>query len=348
MIGANEGGILMDETLGKRISANRKRIGLTQDKLAEQLGVTAQAVSKWENDQACPDITTLPKLAEIFGITTDALLGVEKAPVLQAEVVEEEDASEKDGVHIQNGNWEFHWDGGRKNRLCFALWVLLTGVLLLLSKCFHWDVTLWNIAWPSGLLLYGLWGLFPKLSFFRLGCALFGLYWLLEHLNLPILDLGSEFLLPVCILLFGISLLADAFRKNKKPTFQIHRRGSIHRKTKKVCRNTTDSFDCSLSFGDVRHDVDVPLLRSGNANLSFGEMTIDLRPCDAIATDCEIKANCAFGELRFLVPKEYRVITENHSALASLNVKGEPDPAPEGYIQLDANISFGEITVQYI
>ena len=40
----------MEETLGKRIVANRKRLGITQDRLAEQLGVTAQAVSKWENE----------------------------------------------------------------------------------------------------------------------------------------------------------------------------------------------------------------------------------------------------------------------------------------------------------
>ena len=66
----------MEETLGKRIAANRKRLGITQDRLAEQLGVTPQAVSKWENDQSCPDIATLPKLAEIFGISVDALLGV--------------------------------------------------------------------------------------------------------------------------------------------------------------------------------------------------------------------------------------------------------------------------------
>ena len=63
----------MEQTLGKRIVANRKRIGLTQEQLAEQLGVTAQAVSKWENDQSCPDITILPQLADIFGISTDAL-----------------------------------------------------------------------------------------------------------------------------------------------------------------------------------------------------------------------------------------------------------------------------------
>ena len=39
----------MEETLGKRIAAYRKALGLTQDALAEQLGITAQAVSKWEN-----------------------------------------------------------------------------------------------------------------------------------------------------------------------------------------------------------------------------------------------------------------------------------------------------------
>ena len=66
----------MEQTLGKRIMENRKRLNLTQDKLAEKLDVTAQAVSKWENDQSYPDITMIPKLAEIFGISTDELLGL--------------------------------------------------------------------------------------------------------------------------------------------------------------------------------------------------------------------------------------------------------------------------------
>ena len=59
----------MEQTLGKRIMENRKRLGWTQDRLAEQMGVSAQAVSKWENDQSCPDISLLPKLVELFGIT---------------------------------------------------------------------------------------------------------------------------------------------------------------------------------------------------------------------------------------------------------------------------------------
>ena len=65
----------MDLSLGKRITKNRKRLGLTQDQLAEKLGITAQAVSKWENDLSCPDISILPKLADIFSISTDELLG---------------------------------------------------------------------------------------------------------------------------------------------------------------------------------------------------------------------------------------------------------------------------------
>ena len=72
----------MEETLGKRIVSHRKKLGMTQDQLAEKLGVTAQAVSKWENDLSCPDIAMLPKLAALFSTTTDALLGIVKeAPV---------------------------------------------------------------------------------------------------------------------------------------------------------------------------------------------------------------------------------------------------------------------------
>lgn len=72
-------------TIGNIISTYRKNMGLTQDGLAQQLGVTNQAVSKWESDQSCPDILLLPKIADIFGITIDELFGREKP---QAEPVE--------------------------------------------------------------------------------------------------------------------------------------------------------------------------------------------------------------------------------------------------------------------
>ena len=61
-------------TLGKKISDLRKEKGFTQEELAEQLNVSPQAVSKWENDISCPDIMLLPKIAQIFGISVDELL----------------------------------------------------------------------------------------------------------------------------------------------------------------------------------------------------------------------------------------------------------------------------------
>lgn len=58
-----------------KIAELRKAAGLTQDALAEKLGVTFQAVSKWENALACPDISLIPRLADIFDLSIDALFG---------------------------------------------------------------------------------------------------------------------------------------------------------------------------------------------------------------------------------------------------------------------------------
>ena len=64
----------MNETIGSRIAKFRKLKGLTQEELANQLGVSSQAVSKWENDASCPDISLLPQLCRVLGVTTDELL----------------------------------------------------------------------------------------------------------------------------------------------------------------------------------------------------------------------------------------------------------------------------------
>lgn len=73
----------METTLGKRISYLRKDKELKQDELAEKLGVSPQAVSKWENDQTCPDITLLPELAKILGVTVDELLSGKSEPAVR-------------------------------------------------------------------------------------------------------------------------------------------------------------------------------------------------------------------------------------------------------------------------
>lgn len=70
-----------NETLGARLARLRREKKMTQDEVAEQLNVSPQAVSKWENDQSCPDILLLPQIAAMFGVTTDVLLkGEESEP----------------------------------------------------------------------------------------------------------------------------------------------------------------------------------------------------------------------------------------------------------------------------
>lgn len=64
------------------ISFYRKKMNLTQEALAQKLGVTNQSVSKWESAQCYPDISLIPKLAEVFQISIDELFGKDPASVI--------------------------------------------------------------------------------------------------------------------------------------------------------------------------------------------------------------------------------------------------------------------------
>lgn len=81
--------------LSTRIKNSRKSKDITQEQLAEILGVSTQAVSRWECGITCPDIMLLPRLAEIFGITVDELLGVNEKEKMQEinSIIEEAEAN---------------------------------------------------------------------------------------------------------------------------------------------------------------------------------------------------------------------------------------------------------------
>ena len=68
----------MKKTLGTMIAELRKQYGMTQLELAEKIGVTDKAVSKWERDLSCPDINSLPNLAEILGVSVEELMQIKK------------------------------------------------------------------------------------------------------------------------------------------------------------------------------------------------------------------------------------------------------------------------------
>ena len=338
----------MEQTIGKRIMEHRKRLGMTQDQLAERLGVTAQAVSKWENDQSCPDISTLPHLAEIFGTTTDALLGrVRETTVHEAEIVEDESKQNK-----YNGNWTFTWNAGRNKAIGGAVLVLLIGVVYLLSQILSWNLNFWDILWSTSLLVFGFYGLYPRFSFPRLGCALFGGYFLVNRIFSLNYDLDGGIVIAIIFLLLGLSLLLDAIRKPKKPHFQFQK-NNINPKNQKgeaTCEYSCDgkTFSFSATFGDRKQYIALPLLLSGSVDTSFGDYTIDLSGVDSVGENCTINLDHSFGELTLLVPKRFSVNLQSDTAFSGLDVHGEPDPVTEGTITVQADVSFGQTNICYI
>ena len=69
------------KTIGQNIARLRKQKGITQEQLAEICNVSPQAVSKWENDNSCPDVTLLKLLARTFGVSVDELLDDGEGPI---------------------------------------------------------------------------------------------------------------------------------------------------------------------------------------------------------------------------------------------------------------------------
>ena len=89
---------MQEQTLGRRIQEARKAAGLSQESLGERLGVSRQAVSKWESGASVPDLENLIAMSRIFGVTIGALLGVEPA----AEEPSAEEAPEASGQEAED------------------------------------------------------------------------------------------------------------------------------------------------------------------------------------------------------------------------------------------------------
>ena len=68
---------MSNKTLGEMISSLRKEKNMTQNDLAEKMNVTDKAVSKWERNLSCPDVNSIPKLAEILGVSVEKLLNAQ-------------------------------------------------------------------------------------------------------------------------------------------------------------------------------------------------------------------------------------------------------------------------------
>ena len=88
----------VNESMGAIIARKRKELGMTQEQLAGALGISYQAVSKWENELSSPDISTLPLLADLFDITIYELFG--RAPMQPEEKTLEEPEQAEEELNV--------------------------------------------------------------------------------------------------------------------------------------------------------------------------------------------------------------------------------------------------------
>ena len=112
-------------TIGKQITALRKGQGMTQEDVAKQVGVSSQAVSKWENDVSCPDIMLLPEISKLFGVTVDALLGCE--PQMPVQLVPKEERKKIDSLMLRI---IVNSSDGDKVRINLPMTLIKTGIEL--------------------------------------------------------------------------------------------------------------------------------------------------------------------------------------------------------------------------
>lgn len=335
-------------SLGDRIKYHRKRLGMTQEQLAQRIGVSTQAVSKWENNLSCPDISVLPELAEIFGISVDELLGKDgasgAAPVKEAELVDEEEEEEE--------NPKFEWKFERKKGgILFALFILTVGVLLLLRGFVPaMNVSVWTILWTTALIYIGVSGMLGHFSLFCLVMTLAGGYFLLSAYQVFAWKFQWSYVIPIALLLWGASLLFDVlvgkkYRRKKAAKSVSGGNKKMHHEYS--CEN--GYLHCDLSFGESRAAVVTPLLRGGSIDTSFGDFTVDFSACEAVQPGCTIEVDNSFGNLTLLIPDKFEVTLEQDTAFSGApEIKGNPAPTTLGTIHIKADLSFSAMEIRYI
>lgn len=80
--------------INEKIAELRKKAGLTQEQLSDMIGVSAQAISKWENSTNMPDVMLLPIIADVFGVTIDELYGICRSSDIKPEKYNQYNAPE--------------------------------------------------------------------------------------------------------------------------------------------------------------------------------------------------------------------------------------------------------------
>jgi transcriptional regulator with XRE-family HTH domain len=331
------------QSMGKRIMFLRKDKGLTQEQLAERVGVSPQAVSKWENDASCPDITILPMLADVLGVTTDELLGVKpiqpRVIVVEKPNGNEQEQAKAEGVHFSNED--------KRNGIIFAFLIILLGVAFLLNKTGVMPFNVWSIVWPAVILGVGISWCINGFSPLALGVGLLGLYYLLFNLGAITFVLTWSIVWPIALILLGLTILLDKIWPERHKKWRCAEECQGHVPVSNY--NEADGYiryDCS--FSEENRKVTGNQFAGGKIDVSFGKSVLDLTGITNVVSGARLNADVSFGSFEILLPRTIRLQTASDKSFGSVQTKGEASADASMMIYLDGDVSFGSMVIRYI
>ena len=333
--------IMEQQSMGKRIMQLRKEKGYTQEQLAEMMGVSAQAVSKWENDVSCPDISILPQLAEKLGVSTDELLGVKP---IEPKGVIVDGQNKKDG----DGSFSVSWDGAKnvkKDGVWFAVLMIVLGIAFLLQRLNLVSFGIWGVIWPAVIIGLGISWMVKRFSFFSLAVAGLGVYFLLFNLGMISLVLTWGIIWPSLLVLLGLTILYEALIPHKDKCCGVHFSGDKNKRSQYREENGFVSYECS--FSEENRKVAAEDFLGGDIEISFGKSELDLTNIKRVNQNAKLDVDVSFATFDLIVPKTMRVFLKSDKSFGSIQMNGEPNPDASLAINVDGDVSFGSMNIYY-
>lgn len=345
--------------IGRRIQALRKERGMTQEMLAEKIGVSAQAVSKWENGYSCPDISVLPTLAAVLGITVDELLsGVSAGATDDGEqaggsavegefVADPENMGGKAKKKTKKGH-SFTVEVGSGvskflERLWLGVFIVAAGVLLILSKAT--DILpcgFWSALWPTAIICLGLSGLTNRhVSIFSAGAVLIGTFFLLSNFAVIPENFSATWMVVGGILIVCgvLSLIPKKFRKRK------YSYDGEHSVNDYSCVDGHIEYESSFGDNSVKFEGDT--LRGGDIEVSFGAAKVDFTGVKEVSNGAVLEADVSFGSLELVLPRTIRVTDMRDTSFGAVNIKGSCNPDTQYELMVKSDVSFGSVEIIY-
>ncbi|HWQ97606.1 MAG TPA: helix-turn-helix domain-containing protein [Clostridia bacterium] len=330
------------QSMGKRIMQLRKEKGYTQEQLAEMMGVSAQAVSKWENDVSCPDISILPMLAEKLGVTTDELLGVK--PIEPKVVIVDGQKNNKEG----DKSFSVSWDGGKnakKDGIWFAVLIIVLGLAFLVQRLGFVSFGIWSIVWPAVIIGLGISWMIKRFSVFAVAVAGLGLYFLLFNLGAISLVLTWGIIWPSLLVLLGLTILYEAFIPHKNKWCGVNFSGNKNERSQYREENGFVNYECS--FSEENRKVAAEDFLGGDIEISFGKSELDLTAIKRVNQNAKLDVDVSFATFDLIVPKTVRVFLKSDKSFGSIQMNGEPNADATMALNVDGDVSFGTMNIFY-